>query len=579
MCDIKDGAAREFHATRIPLDGTVSTMLLKPPMTNYARHLVSTQTEQDRPGQVKNSAGGYSFKLSHWARLERFLILGNEGGTYYAAERKLTRENATCVEQCLREDGRRAVNTIVDISESGRAPKNDPAIFALALAASCPDQPTRAMALAAMPDVCRIGTHLFHFFSAVNEMRGWGRGMRRAFSKWYLDKPVDRLAHELLKYQQRDGVSHRDVLRMAHPKSGKTGGYGGLFRYVTGGAVAMGDRKMPKRLGENAFYPSGPLHPLFAAYEELKAATDYRRVVGLIEANNFTHEMIPSQWKNEPLIWAVLLKGMPITATIRNLAKMTAVGLLAPFSEASRLVASRITDQETIRKGRVHPIQFLSALKVYQQGHGERGALTWSPVQQIVDALDSGFYQAFQEIKPTGKNFYLGIDVSASMDGGAIAGVPGLTPRVSAAAMAMVQARTDPYLAVGFAAGRTHGERTGLVEIKISPRQRLDDVIRTMQQIPMGGTDCALPMLHAAHAKLPVDVFCVYTDNETWAGNIHPHKALSDYRQKMGRDAKLCVVGMTATDFTIADPDDAGTMDVVGFDTAAPAVISDFVRS
>ena len=34
----------------------------------------------------------------------------------------------------------------------------------------------------------------------------------------------------------------------------------------------------------------------------------------------------------------------------------------------------------------------------------------------------------------------------------------------------------------------------------------------------MGGTDCAQPMLYAKRKKLAVDVFIVYTDNETWAG-------------------------------------------------------------
>jgi 60 kDa SS-A/Ro ribonucleoprotein len=36
------------------------------------------------------------------------------------------------------------------------------------------------------------------------------------------------------------------------------------------------------------------------------------------------------------------------------------------------------------------------------------------------------------------------------------------------------------------------------------------------------------------------------------------------------------VVGMTSNGFTIADPDDPAVLDVVGFDTATPAVIADF---
>ena len=43
-------------------------------------------------------------------------------------------------------------------------------------------------------------------------------------------------------------------------------------------------------------------------------------------------------------------------------------------------------------------------------------------------------------------------------------------------------------------------------------------------------------------------------------------------------DAKLVVVGLTATKFSIADPNDPGMFDVVGFDAAAPQGIADFIR-
>ena len=70
----------------------------------------------------------------------------------------------------------------------------------------------------------------------------------------------------------------------------------------------------------------------------------------------------------------------------------------------------------------------------------------------------------------------------------------------------------------------------------------------------------------------------VYTDNETWFGRVHPAQALADYRRKTDIAAKRIVVGMTSTGFSIADPDDGGMLDVVGFDSAAPAVIADFAR-
>ncbi|ETW93663.1 MAG: hypothetical protein ETSY1_38215 [Candidatus Entotheonella factor] len=187
----------------------------------------------------------------------------------------------------------------------------------------------------------------------------------------------------------------------------------------------------------------------------------------------------------------------------------------------------------------------------------------------MIDALDAAFYATFDNVTPTRKRWVLALDVSASMGWGNIAGVPGLSPRVASAAMALIQAATEPEnTIVAFS--------TTMRPLSLSPRQRLDDVVKQVQKIPMGGTDCALPMVWAMDNHVAADVFVIYTDNETWHGNIHPAQALSQYRASMGIDAKLVVVGMVANSFSIADPNDAGMLDCVGFDTATPQLISDF---
>jgi 60 kDa SS-A/Ro ribonucleoprotein len=84
-------------------------------------------------------------------------------------------------------------------------------------------------------------------------------------------------------------------------------------------------------------------------------------------------------------------------------------------------------------------------------------------------------------------------------------------------------------------------------------------------------------MVWALHNKMDVDAIVILTDNETWFGQVHPMVALQKYRQVRELATKLVVVGMTATEFTIADPNDGGSLDVVGFDTAAPQLISDFI--
>lgn len=523
-------------------------------MVNYAGHFNPNKTPQSEPAdprQVQNSAGGYSFALDDWKRLERWLILGAEGGTYYASERKLTRENAQTVLRCLDSDPSLTVGTIAEISEGGRAPKNDPAIFALALAASHTSPVARDAALRAMPRVCRTGTHLFQFTQAVDEMRGWGRGLKRAVADWYQARPTEKLCYQLAKYQQRNGWSHRDLLRLSHPKPGSPVRES-VYRYAVKGEI------------------TSQLPPFLASFEYLKTANE-QATVALIREFGFTHEMIATQHKNSPAVWEALLEKMPMTAMIRNLAKMTEVGLLKPLSGAIGTVTERLTNSERLKEARVHPIALLSALKVYAQGHGEKGKLTWSPIGQITDALDAAFYLSFQHVEPTGKRTLLALDVSGSMDAGVIAGVAGLTPRLATAALAMVTMRVEKnWHTVGF----SHK----LVDVPITPSQRLDDVIRTMQRIDFGRTDCAQPMIEALARGWDVDIAHVYTDSETWCGAIHPHQALANYRQRRGIQTKLAVVGMTATGFTIADPADPGQLDVVGFDTATPNLLADFAR-
>lgn len=511
--------------------------------------------------QVKNSAGGYTWAVDDWARLDRFLILGAEGGSYYASARSLTVDNAKTVLQCLERDGPRVVARVVEISASGRAPKNDTAIFVLALALKKGDEATRKAARAAVPQVCRIGTHLFQLAASVDAFGGWGRGTKGAFSDWYAGMPADRLAYQAVKYQGREGWTGRDLLRKAHVKP-PSGEHDAVFRWMTKGWE-----------GELGEAPDTALRVIWAT-EMVKRAETKAEVVALIEAHDLVREVIPTRWLNEPEVWEALLmggRGMPLTAMLRNLAKMTAVGLIAPNSVAARFVDARLSQGEHLRKARVHPLGVLVALNTYRGGRGIRGKLSWTPVSSVVNALDGAFYRAFGNVEVTGKRWALGLDVSGSMGCGQIAGMPGITPAVGTAAMAMVTAAVEKQTWIS-------AFSTRLVDVDLSPKMRLDAVIKKLYGITMGGTDCALPMVQAKKRKIPVDVFVVYTDNETWHGKVHPAAALRAYREAMGIPAKLIVVGMVSNKFSIADPDDAGMLDIVGFDTAAPGLMAQFAK-
>lgn len=508
------------------------------------------------PGSVPNSAGGHAFPLDDWARLDRFLVLGTEGGSYYAAERPLTRDNAQAVLRAIAADGPRAVARIVEISTAGRAPKPGPALFALALAASSPDLATRRLALAALPRVARTGTHLFQFASLVETTRGWGRALRRAVGAWYLAQPTDWLAYALVKYRSRDGWSHRDLLRLSHPDAADPT-RAALFEWACCGA-------------QPGSTDSGALPEFTRAADALARADNGGTAAALIRTHGLPREAVPTALLNSPAVWEALLERMPLGALVRSLGKLSAVGVLRPFSDAVPPVVSALGDVDRIRAARLHPLQVLLALRTYASGHGERGHLAWEPVGAVVDALQAAFYLSFAAVEPAGKRMLLALDVSGSMASGSVAG-SSLTPREASAAMALLTAATEAQThIVGF--GHT------MVPLPITPSMRLDDAVRAVSDLPFGATDCAQPMLHALERGLQVDAFVVYTDSETWSGAVHPVQALREYRARTGIAAKLVVVGLVSNGFTIADPDDAGMLDVAGFDTAAPAAIADFIR-
>jgi 60 kDa SS-A/Ro ribonucleoprotein len=281
-----------------------------------------------------------------------------------------------------------------------------------------------------------------------------------------------------------------------------------------------------------------------------------------------------------------MLPTLGLGAMVRNLGNMTRLGTIKPLSEAEAIVVERLADDHTIRQSRLHPFAILLAMAVYGCGRGVRGSGAWDPSRAVLDALDGAFYRAFANVTASGKRILIALDVSGSM-GSPIMGSP-ISCRDATAALALITLSTEKQThVVGFTSaghaqrqfgGRWGGGSVRLTPLAISPRQRLTDAVSAVSNLPFGGTDCALPMLYALEKGIAVDAFVVYTDNETWAGAVHPAKALQPYRQRTNIPAKLVVVGMTATDFSIADPNDAGMLDVVGFDAGAPAVMADFIR-
>lgn len=535
------------------------------------RNTATPQSEKAAKGQKRNNAGGYSFTVSELEQAKRFIILGS-ASNFYTPGNVLTKENAKVLIKLAEKDSRALVDLIVQISTEGRAAKQQPGLFALAVASSFGAPEDKGYALSKLPVVARTTTTLTEFVSYALQFRGWGRAFKNAVANWYVAKPVNDLAYQIAKYGQRSGWSHGDLLRVSHPKGDAA--FNGLAQYVLHGDTT----EVPQ---------------IIADAERLKAATSETEAVEVLKTNkSLTWEMVPSELRGSEVWTALVNAGMPLGALIRQLPTLTRQGVLKPLSITESIVVSALTDEAAIQKARIHPLNVLIAYRTYEAGRSYRGSSTWNPNARVLEALDKAFYLAFKNVEPTGKRFLLALDVSGSM--GMTVQESFLTARDVAGAFSLVFAKTEAAThTIGFTGGSNgfsgfsrakakpagKGQYASSVSLlNIRPSMSLGDVTRTMSGLPFGGTDCALPMLYALEQGIETDVFVVITDSETWEGRIHAHEALTRYRKQVNPNAKLAVLGTTASRFTIGDPNDAGTLNVAGFDSAVPQLVSEFVK-
>jgi 60 kDa SS-A/Ro ribonucleoprotein len=540
------------------------------------------QVRRLKATQVRNHAGGFVWQIPASKQVQRFLVLGT-GDTHYQAGACAASECCSAVfEMCSTEAGHaELLELIKSVSVHARAPKQEPTLLALAAAiAHAPTPAAKSSSLEAVAVCARIPTHLFALLGHVTSMsqaaensKGWGRGMRRAVGAWYTSKSGRELAMQLTKYKNREGWTHKDVMRMVHvgPASLKDNGARLAMAFAIKGPEAYAAEC--EKLKEAPADPES-----VAAVVRLITgitAVAAKGVTGaeaarLIREHGLVREHLPTTLLDGVEVWKALLTsghGMPMEAMVRNLSKMTEIGLFED-EECADWVVGRLTNVDAIRASRIHPMKLLIASRQYQQGRGDKGKRSWFPLQRVVDALDAAFQLAFGNVQPTGKRLMLALDVSGSMS----TTVPGTTIscREASAAMALVTCATEADCSVvAFGAQLTPVAMSG--DMTVTQAVRVSDM-------NFGATDCALPMLHAMKHSIAVDCFVVYTDSETYFGSVHPQVALQQYRSATGIDAKLVVVGMVSNDLTIADPTDSNTLNLTGFDTSTPEVLSLFAR-
>ncbi len=522
---------------------------------NFALNRQATPQTQPIPGRetemVKGRSGAVTFDAGLWTLLDRCLILGTANGSYYANARELSQDFIDTVQRAAQENPDRTAEAILAASD-GKAIRNDAPIFALALLGKADSLAAKRAAARIFPQVVRTGSHFHEWSSYQLQLGKSGRLVRRLRRQWLLARELRDLTYQCLKYRDRSGISFRDELRLAKPNPGEDAERSLLFGYLTRGWDS---------LPAQSFVAEHPALAQIWWYEWLKRHPDQPEIA--IEQGRLTQEMVRSIAQMTPRAWQLLFEQMPLGATLRQLSTLTREGVLR--ADAPRhldLLEARLTDRDRLRRARVHPIAMLAQAKAYAAGQGKRSE--WQPVPRVSDILERGVVEAFEALEPTGKVFLHAVDVSGSMSWGSPC--QGLTCAEVAAAMALATAKAERNYAI-------HGFSTKFVDLKITARDSFSSALAKTQRQNFGATDASVAYDWAIAKKFRADVFCFWTDGESWAGRYHPAQALANYRRRVNPEAKAVYTSLAVNRLSLVDPQDPNSWDIAGFAPDTPKVV------
>ena len=479
------------------------------------------------PDQVQGNAGGFVWQISDKEQVIRYLIIGSEGGNYYQTPQQVSSQCASCVLRMTRtpDNFKWLVETIRQVSTEGRAAKQESTLLALATAiVFAPTHATKTEALNAVNDCVRILTHMYMLIgyikifskaghptptipfpasakggeaTAVVVGSGFGRGIRRVFGEYFYSRTGIEIANLITKYQNREGWTIKDVLTLIHidPKRMKDDdgrlAIDHVFKTKEEFAEILTTAppsptvnlfnaiKEIHTLTERIAQQPPPVNQALASLPNYQSISDMNHIAHLITTAGLSREHLPSQLFKQRRIWEALLtnkgpsgkgKGMPLTALIRNLGKLSTqeIKIIEPRvyrdeSPSGKLAYSlstaptmtpafppghaqhyteyifhRLTNKHDIKYTKIHPYTILVAMLTYKKGQGDKGSLTWVPNVHILDALDHAFKLAFQNITPTGKRIKIALDVSGSMSAAFCTGSPIVNCATASIAMMMM---------------------------------------------------------------------------------------------------------------------------------------------
>lgn len=501
---------------------------------------------------VKNLAGAYAFKADDFTALDRWLLTGSSTNAFYQKKEEMTADNIKILISAAKADAKKVASKILYASVHGISVSTP--IFALAVLSSVDTTEAKKAFKEIFNSVIRTASHLYEFLEYNKNIRGFGKIIRSAVNSWFAEGGD--LEYQFLKYQSRSGWAHKDVLRKFHITP-STDAMNSLFKWAVKGWDTLSPSEKDKL-------------DKIKWFEYIKENKDEASVIFAIKEGNLTWEMVIGNVQNiTTTIWKELFMCMPVTATIRYLATLTANGVFKDIAMLN-ILENRLTDESKLTKAKVHPLSLAKALSIYTSGGkaSEHSKLRYTPIPRVIDILNKAIETSFKTINPTNKKILISVDVSGSMWGGSAYG--SLAPAQVAGLIALSFAKSEKNYFVG----KFDTIYSPMNITKSTSFQQVIDKKSGIWPKDFGGTDASLAYTYALKNKEVYDAFINITDNESWSGD-HPVSALKNYRNKINKNAKAIYISLIpyGDRTSLVDTSDKNSYDIGGFSDETVKII------
>lgn len=458
-------------------------------MTNLTATLQHLRTSAPAVKEHVNREGAPSYQRSLKEQVLAVLTTGNLNGTFYASREEIASEAVEVLVRARDVDPLFLARALVYARGTGMM-RTLPVLGLVVLSAG--GGRTKEAFESAFPHVVKTPDDLRSFVEicksgAIHGRKGLG-GMTVEPVREYL-RGMSEYASVKYGSAVSQGVTLRDILRMAHPRPA-TPACAERFAWLCKGRVGLGS--------------DTGLNPQIRSLEALKRATTEDEQVALIQRGRLPYEVvIPSLKATTPSIWSELLRQAPYMNLLRNLAAFTRHGVFAEEANV-RYAVGKLTNPGAVEHSKVLPFRFYNAWNAYMASEGFDA--------RIADALRCALELSFANMPSFGnRTVAIAPDVSGSMT--ELVSDKGTARCIDIAGIftgALLKRCEERTLVLPFDT-RVHDDHT------FSKR---DDILVTAKKVASydgGGTAVGAPAQYLLDRKIKVDVVVGITDNEDWA--------------------------------------------------------------